>query len=252
MPLPRPPRAACSTWLAAVAVTTLDAFIQGLVFSRAFRAGTNNFNLFLLLLVLTLMLSSGGVGALLTLRPGRRGGLRLMYALAALPFVTVVQVGCGMCGEGRACLLGARVQPAGPGGCLPPRGHVARLAAVVCRACSTSMLARRGWSWQPSCLARCGSGKGAWGEPAGGAPLGGACHDAPTRAGPAAACPLSWPQDQPCGAPEPAHPAQPCHLHPCQDNAGGAVVQVVAALPRSLPQTPPVLQPPCRGARRSP
>ena len=47
---------------------------------------------FLLVTVITAVVTSALTGALLTMQPGRSAGLRLMYCLASIPAVTVVQV----------------------------------------------------------------------------------------------------------------------------------------------------------------
>jgi hypothetical protein len=78
---------------------------------------------FALAYALTAMVTIAAVGILLTLKPGRRLGLNLMWAIAAMPCVTLVQVRCGalinyvfacVCGAGgRMCHGGSMVAGTG-------------------------------------------------------------------------------------------------------------------------------------------
>lgn len=52
----------------------------------------DNVQWFALAYALTNMVAIGALGAFLTMKPGRRLGLKLMWAIAATPCVTLVQV----------------------------------------------------------------------------------------------------------------------------------------------------------------
>lgn len=85
--------------MAAMAVITLDSFAKGFLLSQVFHIRSpQDLQHFMLVLMCTFLLASAATGVLLTMRPGRRLGLKLMYCIAALPGVIVIQVSwCRAC-----------------------------------------------------------------------------------------------------------------------------------------------------------
>lgn len=133
--------------------------------------------LYLLAFSLASVAASGAVAALLVCRAGRRLGLRLMYLLAALPGVVVLQVGSRVERllhrwlpapfRRLACSRGA----IGPEACMPLvnrhwaltgshhtlHGPRRSPPSLPTRACSSCTRATSGCGWPPPCWARCTS-----------------------------------------------------------------------------------------------
>ncbi|KAL4459197.1 hypothetical protein ABPG75_014062 [Micractinium tetrahymenae] len=78
-------------WMAATAVTTLDSFALGFLLSTIYKLQYELTQWYMLAFALTCLAASAALAVLLISRLGRRLGLRLMYGLAALPGVVLLQ-----------------------------------------------------------------------------------------------------------------------------------------------------------------
>ncbi|KAL4458945.1 hypothetical protein ABPG75_013810 [Micractinium tetrahymenae] len=90
-------------WAAATAITSLDSFASGFLLSTIYKLKfEDDTQWYMLAYALALVAASAALGVLLMSRLGRRLGLRLMYGLAALPGVVLLQsilvMYCGVAG----------------------------------------------------------------------------------------------------------------------------------------------------------
>ncbi|EFN56266.1 hypothetical protein CHLNCDRAFT_145120 [Chlorella variabilis] len=96
-------------WMLAVTTTTLDTASVGYCLSIVWDVDQGDAQWFALANALTSMVAIGALGAFLTTKPGRRLGLKLMWAIAATPCVTLAQVALIKYGGSAATWVAATV-----------------------------------------------------------------------------------------------------------------------------------------------